>query len=171
MMNLSIKDTTKTAMMTAIIFVCTYAFKIPIALTGGYTHLGDCAIFLGIMILGRKRGMIAAAFGAALADFTGGFMIWVIPTFLIKGIMAGLMGTLTEGRLSSHRFGWLAGAALGGIFQILAYTLVKFVMISPAAALATIPTVSIQTTAGILISAVFISLLQSSHALCRLKEL
>lgn len=170
-MNLSMKDTTKTAMMAAIIFVCTYTFKIPIALTGGYTHLGDCAIFLGVMILGRKRGMVAAALGAALADFTGGFMIWVIPTFLIKGIMAWIMGTLAEGRLSTYRFGWLAGSAAGGIFQIIAYTLVKFVLISPAAGLATIPTVSMQTAAGVLISAVLISALQSSHALYRLKEL
>ncbi len=170
-MNHSMKDITKTAMMAAIIFVCTYTFKIPIALTGGYTHLGDCAIFLGVMILGKKQGTFAAAIGAALSDFIGGFMIWVIPTFLIKGIMAYLMGTLLEGRLSSYRFGWLGGAAVGGVFQIAAYTLTKFILISPAAGLATIPTVSMQTAAGILIAAVLISILQSTHALYRLKEL
>lgn len=165
------KDITKTAMMAAIIFVCTYTFKIPIALTGGYTHLGDCAIFLGVMILGKKQGTFAAAIGAALSDFIGGFMIWVIPTFLIKGIMACLMGTLLEGRLSSYRLGWLGGAVAGGVFQVAAYTLTKFILISPAAGLATIPTVSMQTAAGILIAAVLISILQSSHALYRLKEL
>ena len=53
-MDQSLKRITKIAMMAAIIFVCTYTFKVPIAITGGYTHLGDCAIFAGVMILGRK---------------------------------------------------------------------------------------------------------------------
>ena len=170
-MDLSLKRITKIAMMAAIIFVCTYTFKIPIAITGGYTHLGDCAIFVGVMILGRKDGTVAAAVGAALSDLLGGFLIWVIPTFVIKGVMAFVMGTVVEKVLPEKKGNWLLGAILGGILQIIGYQLVKIVLISPAAALATIPTITAQTVAGIVIGAVVITVLQSSRVLERLQRM
>lgn len=169
-MDHSLKRLTKMAMMAAIIFVCTYTFKVPIALTGGYTHLGDCAIFVGVLILGRKDGTVAAAVGAALADLLGGFLIWVIPTFVIKGIMAFVMGTVVEKLLPEKKWNWLAGAILGGLLQIVGYQLVKFFMISPAAALSTIPTITTQTVAGIVIAAVVITVLQSSKVMARLQR-
>lgn len=170
-MDLSLKRITKIAMMAAIIFVCTYTFKIPIAITGGYTHLGDCAIFVGVMTLGRKDGTVAAAVGAALSDLLGGFLIWVIPTFIIKGIMAFTMGTVVEKVLPEKKGNWLIGAILGGIFQIIGYQLVKFFMISPAAALTTIPTITTQTVAGIVLGAVVITVLQSSKVIIRLQRM
>lgn len=170
-MDLSLKRITKIAMMAAIIFVCTYTFKVPIAITGGYTHLGDCAIFAGVMILGRKDGTVAAAVGAALSDLLGGFLIWVIPTFVIKGVMAFVMGTVVEKVLPEKKGNWLLGAILGGILQIIGYQLVKIVLISPAAALATIPTITAQTVAGIVISAAVITVLQSSRVLERLQRM
>ena len=170
-MDLSLKRITKIAMMAAIIFVCTYTFKVPIAITGGYTHLGDCAIFAGVMILGRKDGTVAAAVGAALSDLLGGFLIWVLPTFVIKGVMAFVMGTVVEKVLPEKKGNWLLGAILGGILQIIGYQLVKIVLISPAAALATIPTITAQTVAGIVIGAVVITVLQSSRVLERLQRM
>ena len=170
-MDLSLKRITKMAMMAAIIFVCTYTFKIPIAITGGYTHLGDCAIFVGVMILGRKDGTVAAAVGAALSDLLGGFMLWVLPTFFIKGIMAFVMGTVVEKVLPEKKGNWLIGAVLGGICQIIGYQLVKIVLISPAAALATIPTITTQTVAGIVIAAMVITVLQSSKVIGRLQRM
>ena len=170
-MDLSLKRITKIAMMAAIIFVCTYTFKVPIAITGGYTHLGDCAIFVGVMILGRKDGTVAAAEGAALSDLLGGFLIWVIPTFVIKGVMAFVMGTVVEKVLPEKKGNWFLGAILGGILQIIGYQLVKFFMISPAAALTTIPTITTQTVAGIVLGAVVITVLQSSRVLERLQRM
>ena len=43
---MDLKRIVRIAMMAALIFAGTYTFKIPIAITGGYTHLGDCAIFV-----------------------------------------------------------------------------------------------------------------------------
>lgn len=170
-MDQSLKHITKIAMMAAIIFVCTYTFKVPIAITGGYTHLGDCAIFVGVMILGRKDGTLAAAVGAALSDLLGGYLIWVLPTFVIKGIMAFVMGTVVEKVMPEKKANWLIGAILGGSCQIIGYQLVKVVLISPAAALATIPTITTQTVAGIVIGAVVIIVLQSSKVISRLQRM
>ena len=153
---MDLKRIVRIAMMAALIFAGTYTFKIPIAITGGYTHLGDCAIFVGVMLLGRKDGALAAALGAALSDLLSGAMLWVLPTFIIKGIMALIMGLAVEKLMPEHRYGWLIG--------------VKIVLISPAAAIATIPTITMQTIAGIVIASVVITIMQSSNLIERLKR-
>lgn len=49
--------------------------------------------------------------GAALADLLGGYMQWVLPTFLIKAVMALIMGYVID--KWHHSLNWLAGAMLG----------------------------------------------------------
>ncbi len=169
-MNDSMKQLTKTAMMTAIIFVMTYLLKIPNPMTGGYSHLGDCGIFVAVMLLGKKRGTMAGALGGMLADFIGGYMVYVIPTLLIKGLMAYIMGTVVERLTPYFKKAWLLGSILGGIFQIVAYTLVKIPLVGVKAAVASIFTVSTQTLMGVVIAAVVISVLETSGAMKRLQH-
>ena len=73
--------------MAALVFVMTYLPKVPVPVTGGYVHLGDGMVFLAAMLLG-PMGVAAAAVGSALSDLVGGYMTYLIPTFLIKGVMA-----------------------------------------------------------------------------------
>lgn len=75
-----------TAVMTAVVFFMTFVPKIPIPL--GYAHLGDAAIFLLVVLAGRREGLWAACLGSALADFVGGFALWIGPTLIIKYLMA-----------------------------------------------------------------------------------
>ena len=73
--------------MAALVFVMTYLPKVPVPVTGGYVHLGDGMVFLAAMLLG-PMGVAASAVGSALSDLVGGYMTYLIPTFLIKGSMA-----------------------------------------------------------------------------------
>ena len=73
--------------MAALVFVMTYLPKIPVPVTGGYVHLGDGMIFLAAMLLG-PMGVAASAVGSALSDLVGGYMTYLIPTFVIKGLVA-----------------------------------------------------------------------------------
>lgn len=73
--------------MAALVFVMTYLPKIPVPVTGGYVHLGDGMIFLAAMLLG-PMGVAASAVGSALSDLVGGYMTYLIPTFIIKGLVA-----------------------------------------------------------------------------------
>lgn len=171
MQNEQLKSLIKTGLFIAIIFVLTSTLKIPIAITGGYTHLGDCAIFLGVLILGKKRGTVAAAFGAALADLLGGFIIWVVPTFLIKGIMAFIIGLIIENVLKNNNYNWLIGAILGGLFQIVGYTTVKIFMFGTSTAFATIPTITGQTVCSLIIFSVVYTVLVKSKSLELLREI
>ena len=116
------KELAMTALMTALIFTATYIIKIPNPATGGYTHMGDCMIFLGVMVLGRKQGALAGGLGGALSDLLSGAAVWVLPTFFIKYAMGWIMGLLLEKSRFKNR---LIAAGTGGVFQIIAYTLVK----------------------------------------------
>lgn len=75
-----------TAAMTAFVFLTTFVPRIPIPL--GYAHLGDAAIFLMVLFLPQRPAFVAACLGSALADLLGGFPLWILPTLLIKFIMA-----------------------------------------------------------------------------------
>jgi uncharacterized membrane protein len=96
MVNNKTREMVTTALMAALIFVATFLIKIPNPATGGYSHMGDCMIFLAVVFLGRKNGSMAAGIGGALSDFLAGAPIWILPTFIIKYIMAFIMATIIK---------------------------------------------------------------------------
>lgn len=96
------------AAAAALVFVATAFLKVPIPL--GYAHLGDAVIFLAALLLPRREAALAAALGSALADFLGGFPLWMGPTLLIKCVMVYIVCAAagTDRRLLSRRavLGW-----------------------------------------------------------------
>lgn len=150
------RDLAMTALMSALIFTATYLIKVPNPATGGYTHMGDCMIFVGVMLLGKKQGALAAGIGGGLSDLLSGAAMWVLPTFLIKYAMGYFMGWLIERQISKK--GILAAIA-GGIFQSIAYTLVKIPLVGMVPAIASIPRILLQSALGIGIFALFTQLL------------
>lgn len=163
------KTMVKMAVMIALVYLATFFIKIPSI--NGYTHLGDCMIFLSVLILGTKRGAVAGGIGAALSDYLGGYIVWVIPTFFIKMIMACIMGIVTEKVFPKLRFGWIIGAVLGGAVQITLYTLVKVPLFGAGAAIAELPMLTLQTISGIVIASVLVSLLKESGIISKVKQL
>lgn len=147
MVNEKTKNIAKTALMIALIFVGTFSIRIPNPATGGYFHMGDSMIFLGVIILGKRNGAIAGAMGGALADLLCGATIWIGPTLIIKFIMAWIMAATIEHNLF-NRCSTISGAALGGIFQIIAYTLVETLLFTWPAALGALPGLTMQTVVG-----------------------
>ena len=85
-----------TALMTCLVCLATYAFKIPNPFTQGYVHIGDTFIFMSVLVLGKKNGAIASSVGAAMADVIGGYAAFAVGTFIAKGLMAFVMGLLIE---------------------------------------------------------------------------
>lgn len=163
------KNLTKMAVLAAMIYLGTYFIKIPSP--NGYTHLGDCLIFISVLILGYKKGALAGAIGASLSDLLGGYMQWVIPTFFIKGIMAIIMGIVAEKLFKNFKYSWIIGACLGGLFQIVAYTLVKIPLFGYAYAISRIPGITIQTIMGVLFAVILAGVLSKTHVLEKLKEM
>lgn len=158
-----IKDMVYTALMAALICVATFIIKVPLPITGGYTHLGDGFIFLAVILLGKRNGAFAGGMGAGLADFIGGYSIYVLPTFIIKSVMALIMGRLIE-KLPSHvKQKWIWGAVVGSIWQIAAYYLVGSLMVgSFLATLSEIPGNTIQSAVGIIVSLAFLTIFKNT---------
>jgi len=106
-----------TAMMAALIFVCSFVLKIPMA--NGYANLGDLAVFMAAALLGNPWAAIAAALGSGLADFMAGYTVYIPATLIIKGAMALLTASLAKkGKLVPFMLGtFLSGAVMcGGYF-------------------------------------------------------
>jgi uncharacterized membrane protein len=85
-----------TALMTALVFISTYVIQIPVPFTGGYIHAGDSMVFLAGLLLGPLYGAFAAGAGSALADLLGGYTLWILPTLIIKALMACMIGLITQ---------------------------------------------------------------------------
>ncbi len=76
------------AVFAALIAICTRFTSIPIPGTSGFVHVGDAFVFLAAAMLPTPYAVASAAVGGALADVMYGSLIYVIPTFIIKALMA-----------------------------------------------------------------------------------
>ena len=123
------------AMMMCLVMIATVFIRVPIPGTQGYVHLGDSMVFLSVLILGWKYGAVASAFGGLLADVLGGAAAWAPWTFVIKGVMAVILGLIAmklseRSSISRGRFifGEAAGMVVAGIFMVAGYYLAEGVM-------------------------------------------
>ena len=122
-----------TAMMMCLVLVATLSIRIPSPFTQGYVHLGDTMIFLSVLLLGKKGGTVASGFGSALADILGGYAAYAPWTFLIKALMAFIMGAFIEVMLKKNSkpvmIGSVAlveiiGMVIAGAEMVIGYALV-----------------------------------------------
>lgn len=119
MSQFSTKQICVTGTMVAFIFIMTIVPRIPIPL--GYAHLGDAAIFLCVYFIGRREGVIAGCIGSAMADFFGGFPIWVLPTLLIKFLMAETFWYIVKDKVK-HNKKFSIVIVMGLVFALLVMT-------------------------------------------------
>lgn len=85
-MNFTTKKITVAALMIAIVCIVTMFAKVPIPL--GYANLGTSVLMLTVFFLGGEVGLLAAGIGSALSDLLLGYAEWVLPTLIIKTVMA-----------------------------------------------------------------------------------
>lgn len=110
-----IKSLTYGGLMIALVFISTYAIRIPVPFTQGYIHPGDSMIFVAALLFGWRFGAVAGGLGSALADLLGGYAHWALPTLIIKGIMGALVGWLGYDLLKKDKSSRLSNfVALGG---------------------------------------------------------
>ncbi len=161
---------TTTAMMAALVFLFTFLVKIPIPT--GYIHIGDSIILLTVCLFGTKRGAVAGAIGAGLSDLAGGYVMWVLPTVVIKALWAVIMGLIMYRLMKGKKGGWILGAVVGGAWQVAAYTLCAIPMygLNAAGALVELGLEAIQASAGIVVCVILYGLLIKTGALARIKS-
>jgi uncharacterized membrane protein len=139
-------------LMTALILLLTVTLKLPIPATSGYIHLGDAAIFLAALLLGPFAAL-CAGLGSALADLLGGYLIFIVPTFLIKGLMGYIAG-----RALTRQTGLARRAILFTLCEVVmagGYFIFETLAFSPAAALSSLPMNLLQGAGGVLLGLAF----------------
>jgi len=120
-MNANTLSLVQVALMIAMTTLVTMTIRVPIF--SGYTHLGDSMIFLAAVLLGRKKAFVSASVGMLLADMISGYMMWAPFTFVIKGVMAFIAGTIAYrankngDNMANNIFGFI----VAGIWMVLAY--------------------------------------------------
>ena len=154
MKNVSVKQLTMAGVLAALVFVLTYLPKVPVPVTGGYIHLGDGAIFLSVLLLG-PLGIPAAAVGSGLSDLIGGYMVYVIPTVIIKGLVALIAWKLyRKGSWISAAVAFIVAEAV----MVLGYFAFEAVMYGVAAAAAAILPNVIQGVGGVVLGLICVAL-------------
>ena len=146
-------------MMAALVFVATYFFKLPVSVTQGYIHLGDGFILLGAALLGAPA-VAAAAVGSMLADLLGGYTLYILPTFLIKGAVAWVaVRAFVRTRPAWVIALWLV---LAEAVMVLGYFVLEWLVLGYglAAALGAVLPNIVQGLSGVLIAAVLMPLLK-----------
>lgn len=157
--NLSVRKLTLGGMLAALVLVATSFFKLPVSLTQGYIHLGDGFILLGAALLGNTA-IIAAALGSALADLLGGYTMYILPTFLIKGAVAAI----AVWAFAKERPLWLriAGMIMAEAVMVLGYFLIEWLVLGyglAAAASAVFPNI-VQGLSGVIIGVLLLPVIQ-----------
>ena len=147
----SAKEICVAGVMAAFVFIATFVPQIPIPL--GYAHLGDGAIFIAVFLTGRRAGIFAGAFGSALADLAGGFPIWILPTLIIKAVMAEIFYRAALAGNDAPKFSSLrvlGGMVLACLFMTAGYTLAgAFLYDSLALGLASTPGLLVKSAVNI----------------------
>lgn len=140
-------------LMAALVCVATSFFKLPVPITQGYIHLGDAFVLVSAAILG-PLGVAAAAVGSMLADLLGGYFQYLLPTFVIKGLVAlvayaGLKGS------KPFWVEWLVLVAAEAV-MVLGYFLAECLMYGVASAAGAVLPNVVQGIGGVVIGALLI---------------
>lgn len=121
------KQLTSCALFAALIFGATLTGAMAPIGGGAYIHIGDAMIYLAVLLLPAPYAVASAAVGAALADFTLGSTIYIIPTIIVKSLVVlaakGLM-RLTEKPVMQDIL-----ICLSGIVTVVGYYLAEIVLL------------------------------------------
>ncbi|MCQ2545152.1 MAG: ECF transporter S component [Clostridia bacterium] len=123
-----------TSMIACLIVLVIFLVRIPVPFTQGYLNLGNGVMFIGVMILGRRNGALAAAVGSMLGDILGGFAMWAPWSFFINGglavIMALVLSAFSHVKMSDAGR-WISriiAMAAGGLFMVFGYFIGEGIM-------------------------------------------
>lgn len=160
--NAQLKQLILAALFAALTCAATLSIRIPTPGTSGYIHPGDALVILSGIFLGPFYGFLAAGIGSALADFLGGYFIYLPFTLLIKGFVALLTAFLAE-TFRKRELPLYPAVLLGGLIDIAlvvgGYFLLESLLYGPAAAALSAPANLLQGSGGLIISALLYPLL------------
>ena len=94
------------AVFTALTYIVTAFFAIPVPATGGYINLGDMLVMFSALLFGPIIGGLTGGFGSMLADILSPYFVYAPATLLIKGMEGFLVGLIANPRVRNIRISY-----------------------------------------------------------------
>ena len=136
--------------------------RIPTAI--GYINLGDAVILIASYVIG-PAAFFPAAIGSAIADLIAGYPMYILPTFVIKGLMGLAAGfILKHPEHRPHLVKRLLAGVTAELIMVIGYFAVEVFLYDVAAAAASVPFNLIQAAAALVIAVPVTYLLKNIKA-------
>lgn len=182
-MRTTTKKLVQNALMIALVFIITYLpfLHIPSPIAGGYYNIGDAAIMVAAILLGRKTGLLAGAIGSALADIATLSFIYAPATLIIKGIEGFIIGAIArrkddEGNSRPSNIRQILAVLAGAVEMVLGYFIYQVAIlmrINPklgmVSIIADLPGNFIQGGLSAVIALIFIAVIYKTNVVKALK--
>ncbi len=152
------------ALIAALVCVCTMIIKIPSPLKG-YVNLGDCVVLLSGWVLSPFYAFFAAAIGSALADLLSGYALYVPATFAIKGVMAlcALFVYKAMNEKSGKLVSRITGGVLAELIMVLGYFVFEGFLYGFGPSVVNIPANAVQGAFGIVLGVCLVKVFEKSR--------
>ncbi|NMA82348.1 MAG: ECF transporter S component [Epulopiscium sp.] len=125
-------DMVITSLLIALVFIATrfINIRLPFAGQGGLVHLGNVMIYTATLVFGTRKGAIASAVGMTLFDILSGWVVWAPFTFIIRWIMAEIIGfiALRGGKNGTHMKWNIVAIGISGIWMIIGYYFTEVIL-------------------------------------------
>ncbi len=178
-MKISTRKIVLTALMIALVFIITYLpfLHIPSPVPPGYFNIGDAAIMIAAILLGRKSGLAAGAIGAALADLAYGAFIFVPITFVVKGIEGYVVGAIAYQRADRepNYFRRIIAVAVGALIIVAGYFILELTFyrmidnsLAVAAIISEVPGNLVQGGVSAVVAYIFTAILDRTNVMKKL---
>jgi uncharacterized membrane protein len=126
------KDITISGLLIAMVFVSTMFInlRLPVSINGGLVHCGNIALFTSAFLFGKKKGALAGAFGMGLFDIMSGWVIWAPFTFIVRGVMGYIIGSISHSKGYKGNNLFLNSLAIlaGSIWMIVGYYFTEVIL-------------------------------------------
>lgn len=150
------------ALLAALVCVSTIVINVTLP-GGGYFNLGDCFVIASGVILGPLFGFLAAAIGSGLADVISGYALYVPATFIIKGLMALVVGFICL--KNKKMLNVFLSGILAEIIMIAGYFLYELALNGFSLAILGVAGNALQGVAGVVSSFALVLLLTKNKAI------
>ncbi len=181
-MRISTKKIVLTALMIALVFLITYLpfLHLPSPIPPGYFNIGDAAVMIAAILLGRRVGFAAGAIGSAVADLVYAAFFFAPITFIVKGVEGYVVGVIANSksekvpvsvkRIVALIIGALLMPAGYFFFEITVYRLLFDKTLAVAAIISELPGNLLQGAVSAVVAYVFVALLDKTKIFKNLNQ-
>jgi uncharacterized membrane protein len=119
---MKVKELVVNALFIAIVFVATRYISVTNGI--GYFHAGDGIIMAIAIVYGTRSGIIAGAIGMGLSDALSPYIVYTIPTIIVKTLMVLVLVFIYK-KLLKEKHQYIA-TSIAGLVGVVGYFIFEF---------------------------------------------